>query len=83
MNLLLLSSMVCCFFPEEIIMLFLYRKDTGVLGHALLKPQKLFHFLLRFSHSKLSFHFNVKLVKVTLDTSKQLPLSAGINPAYI
>lgn len=50
---------------EHIINLFLYRKDTGVLGHALLKPQKLFHFLLRFSRFEPSFHFNVKLFKVT------------------
>lgn len=62
MNLLLPGSMVCCglfvgvfFPPEQIIMLFLYRKDTGLLGYVLFKPQKLFHFLLRFSHSKPSF----------------------------
>lgn len=71
------------FSPEQIIMLFLYRKDTGVFGHVLFKPQKLFHFLLRFSRSKPSIHFNVRLFKITLNTSKQPLLSASINPAYI
>lgn len=43
-----LITWICCyqaawyvfgFFPEQIIMLFLYKKNTGVLGHVLLKPQ--------------------------------------------
>lgn len=59
------------FSSGQISTLFQYREETRVLGYALLKHQTLFHFLLRFSHSKSSFRFNAKLFKVTLDTSKQ------------